>query len=174
MTILYSPQKHGFYFTDDSNAPSDAFAVSDQDHLIAINLPPGSTYSFTPDGVLTVSQPTAAYVLSQAIAAKLEEINSDFFYANSLPISYLGAMFQTDSDSQALISNVITASGGQLPTSFAWYDVSNNPVPMSFAQLQGLAQAILLRGQGLFSNKQAKKAAARNAPDLSTLSTIVF
>ena len=79
--MLYSPSAHstgassGFFFADDNNAPADSFPVSPADQNTAINLPAGSTYSFSPPispatvGTLTVAAPTAAWIAAQAAAA---------------------------------------------------------------------------------------------------------
>lgn len=105
---------------------------------------------------------------------QLAIIEDAYADANVAPIGYMGTTFQADANSQALIAAVLTASGGALPADFAWFDSNNQPVPMSFAQLQGLAGAILLRGQPLFVKKQMLKAAIRDAADIPTVEAIVW
>lgn len=75
MTTLYSPSAHAFYFPDDKNAPADSFLVSDADHMAAVNLPQGSSFSFaapgSPEniGALSVTLPTAEEIAAQVSAS---------------------------------------------------------------------------------------------------------
>jgi hypothetical protein len=175
MIIVYSPSAHagnqasGFYLSSDVKAPSDAFAVSSEDHNAAINLGEGWSYDFIPPespgltGTLVTKPPARSFVLSRAKMLRTDNINATYIDATNAPITYMGTSFQADAESQRLIAVAITASGGQLPEGFVWYDVDNKGVPMSFAELQGLASAIFMRGLPLLTQKQALKAAARSA-----------
>jgi len=185
MIILYSPSAHsttsfGFYFPDDKNAPADSFPALQSDQLIAVNLPAGSTYSFAAPvppaitGIISIVAPSTAYQVAQAQAMQLNAMESAYQAANALPISYMSTSFQADPGSQALIANVLQACGGSLPTGFQWFDVNNAGTTMTFAQLQGLAGAILMRGQPLFVNKQTKKAAIKAATSVTAVNAITF
>ena len=88
------------------------------------------------------------------------------------PLSYMNTQFQADSGSQALIAQVLAALGGQSPAGFGWYDISNTKVLMTYAELQMLAAQIMLRGQPLFDQRQARKAAIRDAQDIQTVEAI--
>ena len=185
MSIVYSPSSHaagasGFYFSDDKNAPADSFPVASCDQSAAINLPQGSTYSFAAptgsavSGTLSTAAPGNAYLLAQAQAVQISAIESAYETGNALPIAYMSTTFQADVDSQALIANVLQACGGSLPSGFEWYDSNNSGVVMSFAQLQGLAGTILMRGQPLFVNKQTKKALIKAATTVAAINAITF
>jgi len=103
---------------------------------------------------------------------KLQELQASYTKATELDIKYLKTTFQADSSSQDTITKVLTASGGTLPTGFAWLDVNNNQVQMTYAQLQGLANAILLRNQQLFIKYQSLKtkvASAKTQADLDLI-----
>jgi lysozyme family protein len=118
----------------------------------------------------------APYVkpLEQSQAEQLAAMETSYRAAVSLPISYMATTFQADAESQLLIAAVLTASGGTLPAGFAWFDTNNTPVTMDFAQLQGLAGSILLRGQPLFVTKQTKKAAIRAATTAQQVESIIW
>lgn len=119
---------------------------------------------------------SANELLAELTAAKdtqISLIESQYSVQSESAIVYMGTVFQADKESQVLIAHVLIASGGVLPPGFVWYDGSNQPVVMSYTQLQGLAAAILQRGQPLFIQKQDKKAQIRNATDITTITGIV-
>ena len=112
--------------------------------------------------------------LADEQSAQLILIDSAYDAANTLPIAYLNTTFQADQDSQVLIASVLTACGGALPAGFVWYDANNSPVSMTFADLQGLAASILVRGQPLFYKKQQLKAAIRAATTVAQVEAITW
>jgi len=118
----------------------------------------------------------APYVqsLSDAQSQQLALMDSSYAEAVTTPISYMGTTFQADQASQDLIASVLTAAGGALPAGFAWYDVNNAPVTMTFAELQGLAASILGRGQPLFIHKQTQKAAIRAASTVAQVQAVTW
>lgn len=113
-------------------------------------------------------------ILSDAQTARLVLIESSYATAMSANVAYLGTSFQADAASQQLIAAVLTASGGALPAGFGWYDINNTKVVMTFAQLQGLAGTILLRGQPLFEQKQARKSAIRSATTVAQVEAVTW
>jgi hypothetical protein len=117
---------------------------------------------------------TSATLLSDARAQQLLLMDSSYAIAVNLNIDYMGTIFQADATSQALIVAVLTASAGQLPPGFVWWDWRNVAQPMTFPQLQGLAGTILMRGQPLFAHCQTQKALIRAAVDIQTVQSIVW
>jgi len=118
----------------------------------------------------------APYVqsLASAQSVQIDLMDSSYQSAVTAPIAYMGTTFQADQASQDLIASVLTAAGGALPAGFAWYDVNNAPVTMTFAQLQGLAASILGRGQPLFIHKQTQKAAIRAASTVAQVQAVTW
>ena len=116
----------------------------------------------------------APYPVEKARGVGLIVIEQAYTAANAAPISYMSTTFQADDASQALMAQVLTALAGTTPPNFAWWDMNNVGVPMTNAQLAGLAQAILLRGQGYFAHKQALKAAIRAAADVATVQAVTW
>ena len=112
--------------------------------------------------------------LAQAQGAQLALMDSAYATAVAAPIGYLGTTFQADQASQVLIAGVLTACGGALPSGFTWYDINNVAVPVTFAQLQGFAAAILLRGQPLFVHCQSLKATIRAATTVAAVQAVVW
>ena len=124
------------------DAPDD---VSSQTHQVVngvISLKPGPT-------------------LAQAQLTQITTLEAAYTVAIQLPVSYMGSTFQADSDSQDLLTKCLVA--GAVPTGFYWLDAINEKVPMTFAQLQGLAGTMLMQGQIAFDNLQTKKTAVRAA-----------
>ena len=126
--------------------------------------------------LLTAAQITAATAptLAQAQVTQSALIVTDYYAASGAPIAYMGTTFQAGPPSQSLIAAVITASNGTLPTGFAWYDINNAPVAMTFVQLQGLAGEILLRGQPLYAHMQTQKAAIMAATTVTQVLAIAW
>jgi len=118
--------------------------------------------------------PSAAELLKEAKAAKLSELKAAYDAAISADIAYMNTAFQADPASQDMITKVLAASGGTLPAGFFWLDAGNNQVPMTYADLQGLANAILLRGQQEFAHYQSLKAQVKAAADVPTVQAIVW
>lgn len=137
-------------------------------------IPPTATKISDADGLMLAASKFTDYQLVNGVVAinpnltlelsrteQLALMDTSYTAAVTAPIAYMGTTFQTDQASQDLIAGVLTAAGGALPAGFAWYDTNNAPVAMTFADLQGLAAAILGRGQPLFNHKQTQKAAIR-------------
>jgi hypothetical protein len=116
----------------------------------------------------------APYPLTSAQSVQLALMDTEYTNVNAQPISYMGTTFQADAYSQQLIGQVLTASGGSLPSGFQWWDSTNTPVTMSYAQLATLAAQILFRGQGYFAHKQAQKVLIRAATSTTQVQSIVW
>lgn len=180
MQILFSPSSYkpgvasGFFTDDNPNLPDDCFEVSQSDHAKAINLSQGAIYSFSKSGALSVTPPNNDFFVAETQAAQIAAIELAYIAASTSPISYMNTQFQADSDSQDLISKVISTFGDALPDGFVWYDVNNVAVPVTHAQLQGLGIAIITRAQPLFINKQMKKSEIRNAKTVAAVNSITF
>jgi len=140
--------------------------------LIPDNVPVSIGWVY--DGFVLSVPVVPPLTLSRAQEIQLAVIESAYKTAVSKPIAYMGTEFQADAESQQLMASVITACGGSLPAGFAWFDTNNAPVAMSFTQLQGLAGAILLRGQPLFVTKQTKKAAIRAATTVQQVEAVTW
>jgi hypothetical protein len=88
----------------------------------------------------------------------------------------MGHVFQADSASQDILTKTLTSLNavGAVPDGFAWWDISNAPVPMTLAQLNGLAFAMLARGWEAFQHKQALKEAVRSAQIVDDVEIITW
>lgn len=116
-------------------------------------------------GLVTISDEDLVILrlptLEQVKTKKLTEIETAYNNEISANINYMNTEFQADKNSRELI--VATLSGGSLPDGFFWQDLNDDRIPMTYAELQGLAAAILDRGQLAFIKLQDLKVLVNRA-----------
>ena len=112
----------------------------------------------------------ALFIMKKPI--KIQELYKAYEIADSADIAYMNTTFQADKNSVDTLSKVLAV--GSVPTGFYWLDSLNNKVPMSYADLQGLANAILVRNQTNFDKFQTLKAQVKTATTQAELDTIVW
>jgi hypothetical protein len=115
---------------------------------------------------------TAAELLAAAQDAKLAELTAAYQGEIYRDVSYMGTTFQADDYSQTLVTKCVAP--GAVPNGFFWNDAANNPVPMTFQELQGLAGAMLAQGQAAFAKLQGYKSAVRSATDVAAVQAIAW
>jgi len=120
------------------------------------------------------ASPPASLQLSQAQTAQAAVLNNAYNNAIQQPVAYMGTAFQADAASQGTLNKALVALNGQVPSGFYWVDANNNQVAMTFAQLQGLAAAMMAQGWAAFQHLQAQKAAVRAAATLAAVQAIVW
>ena len=112
----------------------------------------------------------ALFIMSKP--TKLSELRTAYSDANELDINYIGTTFQADKSSQDLIVSVLSA--GSVPTGFFWVDATNNQVPMTYVELQGLSGSILTRNQTNFVKWQTLKAQIKVCTTQADIDAIVW
>ncbi len=113
-------------------------------------------------------------MLEEAKTLRVEYLRSMYEQEITSNVAYMNTEFQADEYSQDLITKTLTAAGGTLPADFFWLDAFNNPVPMTYADLQGLAATILQRGQAAFAKYQDLKAQVLAATTLEAVEAIFW
>ncbi|QMV32425.1 hypothetical protein 8G_00031 [Ralstonia phage Hyacinthe] len=108
--------------------------------------------------------------LTGAQVAQIAIIEIAYQAAIQQPVNYMGTTFQADNDSQAVLAKSLAA--GSVPTGFFWLDKNNAQVSMTFAQLQGLAGAMLAQGQAAFAKKTGLKQQIRGATTVAAVRAI--
>lgn len=106
-------------------------------------------------------KPTQIVDLNQAKSDQIATLINDYKTAIQLPVAYMSTTFQADEYSQNLLTKSLAP--GSVPNGFFWLDANNAKVQMTFAQLQGLALAMLNQGQTAFSKLQTLKDQVRAA-----------
>ena len=145
----------GFHFSGDSSAPDDSFIVNESDINVAINLSVGYTYSFAEStegevfGKMTITAPTAGYLLEKAKESKMIELNSSYRLAIVAPISYttiagVTASFTQTSDDNVKLQTAISESSLNKEWILnLWLDANGNAImPFVYDDLLGLALAM--------------------------------
>jgi hypothetical protein len=124
------------------------------------------------DGNITEHEdaPISSVTLEQSQATKLSEATNLYNASNQNNIAYMGTTFQADYKSQDMISKVLTA--GAVPSDFYWLDSTNTKIPMTYAQLQGLALILLERNQVNFNNLQTQKVAINTATTVAQVQSL--
>lgn len=125
------------------------------------------------DGALVPKPaPTAEQQLIVAQTQQLALLAAAYTDAIQQPVAYLDTSFQADESSQIGLTKVLVV--GAVPDGFFWLDANNAPVAMTFAQLQGLAAAMLTQGQTAFGKLQQLKSAVRAAVTVDEVAAVVW
>ena len=126
---------------------------------------------YVQNGILVVPPtPTAAQLLATARAAQIALLTESYAAAIQAPVPYMTTTFQADFASQDILVKSLAA--GAVPSGFAWYDVNNAPVPMTFVQAQGLVGVMLAQGQVAYVHLQNQKTAVLAATTISKIQAI--
>lgn len=123
-------------------------------------------------GVLIANPNAAALALSAVKTAQIATLTAAYNAAIQQPVSYMSTTFQADSGSQQTLTRCLVA--GSVPAGFYWLDANNVQVPMTFAQLQGLASAMLVQGQAAFTRLQARKASVNGAATIASVQAVAW
>jgi hypothetical protein len=66
------------------------------------------------------------------------------------------------------------SKAGATPTGFYWVSADNTQVPFSYADIQGLAAAMLSQGWSAFAHLQAQKAIVNASSTVSAVQGVVW
>jgi len=123
----------------------------------------------------------AAPILPAAQKKQIALLTQSYLTAISQPVSYTSAggitkLFQADPSSISNLQNVTIglAKAGDTPPGFYWMAADNTQVPFTYADLQGLAEAILIQGWTAFQHLQSQKAAVGVATTLTDVESVVW
>lgn len=116
--------------------------------------------------------PTADQQLAVAQTQQLSLLAAAYSAAIQQPVAYLDTSFQADDASQIALTKVLVV--GDVPYGFFWLDANNARVTMTFAQLQGLAAAMLMQVQTAFSKLQQLKSAVREVAIVEAVAAVVW
>lgn len=124
--------------------------------------------------------PTSGFLLDQARGAKVGALVLAYQQAVAEPVTFTATdgvprAYQADAASISNLQNAILGLDvvGVTPNGFYWIAADNTKVPFTYADLQGLAGAMLTRGWAAFQRLQDRKtsvAAATSAADVAAIS----
>jgi hypothetical protein len=109
--------------------------------------------------------------LSESAKTKRTKLTQSYQAAIQQNVAYSGTTFQADTASQQALTAALAA--GAVPAGFAWLDANNVWVPMTYAQLQGLAGVMLAQGFTAFQRLQTRKTATRAALTVEEVDAVI-
>lgn len=129
----------------------------------------------------TMLETTVASDLSKAKVNQINSLKESYNTAIQQPVSYTSAggvtkIFQADSGSVYNLQNVLLGlSGlGVVPSGFYWVSQDDTHVPFTYADLQGLAEAMFTQGLMAFQHLQTQKNAVNAATTVSSVQSIIW
>ena len=131
----------------------------------------GGGWSYT-NGVWTSNQIADQVILPARRAEKIAQFTALATAEVYADISYLGRTYNTDPSRRALLAQVLALD--EVPENMYWRDTSGVPQPMTYADLQGLGQAILVRGLAIDTNLMTKTALVNAATTAAEIDAIVW
>jgi hypothetical protein len=125
--------------------------------------------------------PTAEQLLATAKTSQLTVLAAGYQTAIVQPVSYASVggvtkKFQADAGSVANVQATLAglSKAGATPTGFYWVSADNTQVPFSYADIQGLAAAMLSQGWSAFAHLQAQKAIVNASSTVSAVQGVVW
>lgn len=123
---------------------------------------------------------TLPVLLAQIQLAQVATVAAAYQSAISQPVSFTTAgkvskTFQADPGSIANLQGILAAfTASTLPTGFYWVSQDNTQVPVTYADLQGLAAAMGAQGWTAFQRLQTAKAAIAAATTAAAVQAVAF
>jgi hypothetical protein len=131
--------------------------------------------------LVSVPAPTAAQLLAQAQQAQIATLTAAYQAAIAQPVSYTSKggvtkTYQADPQSLSNLQNSLLGfqAAGATPNGFYWVASDNTQVPFTYADLQGLAAAMLAQGWAAFQQLQTLKAHVNAATTVSAVQAVVW
>ena len=128
--------------------------------------------------------PTDVEILAMVQATQIVKITNEYnANISTAVISFttdkdVTKTYQVDPASQTYAQSTLVALSQMpvpaTPAGFYWVSSDNTHVPFTFADIQGLAQAMFAQGVVAFQNYQAKKAAIRAATTVAEVQAITY
>jgi Domain of unknown function (DUF4376) len=119
--------------------------------------------------------------ISQVQTNRIATLQAAYDAAIVVPVAYtsragVAKTYQADPASVANLQAALAGLGaaGATPTGFYWVAADNTQVPFTFADLQGLAAAMLAQGWAAFQHLQTQKAAVRAAATVADVQAVVW
>ena len=125
------------------------------------------------------SVPTQAeidvYELDKARVEQIQLLKKGFNNQAYGLVAFKGTTFQADEESRArLLSTLAAWTATTLPAGFFWTDSLNNPVPMTYAELQNLLATGATQFFTAFQRLQTQKVAINNATTVIDIQKVVW
>ncbi len=138
-------------------------------------------FTGTPNAAqLEAAFPTyAATLLAAAQAAQASVLQAAYAAACAQPVSFttkagVSTTFQADPASATVLQQTLAglSASQATPSGFFWLAADNTQVPFAYADLQGLAGAMLSQGWTAFQHLQTQKAAVAGATTVAAAQAV--
>ncbi len=133
------------------------------------------------NGVVTVTYPLADVALAAGQATQNGVLAGAYANAVVQPVAYtsqaaVAKTYQADPGSVANLQASLAgfAAAQATPAGFYWVAADNTQVPFTYADLQGLAAAMLAQGWTAFQHLQTQKAAVNAATTLAAVQAVTW
>lgn len=170
----------GFYDSADSpvppGVPAIAITTAEWQQCLAN---PG--YTVQAGALIAPAAPTPAQLLAQAQVVQMQVLESAYTAAIQGPVNYtsVGGIAQTYQANEKSVRRLeqmlnVFAKAQATPSGFYWVAADNVRVPFTFADLQGLAEAMGTPGVIAFQHLQTLKAEVLAASNVSEVQAIAW
>lgn len=116
--------------------------IAEADYPVAENWMPSNDASIGDlfvDGLFVPSELS----IEDARSRKIEELKQDYYFVTTQPIEFNGFTWAASKEDQDLLVSVLAV--GSVPQGMYWRDLTKTARPMTYSDLQALANAILAR-----------------------------
>jgi hypothetical protein len=153
----------------------------------------GDAIPVPPDMLMTILANPSAFIwtgteivrkpptLQQAKSEQIAAIRQSYQQAIQKPVSYTSNdgstnTYQSDPGSVANLQSMLLAFAETqvVPSGFYWVAADNSRVPFTYADMQGLAQAIGTQAAEAFRRFQTQKSAVRSATTVSDVQAVTW
>jgi hypothetical protein len=129
----------------------------------------------------TLIAPPSAQLFAQAQAAHIALLRTAYQQAIQQPVTYTSKggvtkTYQADPGSVSNLQSMLLAFSATqtVPSGFYWVSADNTQVPFTYADMQGLAQALGTQGAAAFQHLQTQKAAILAATTVDAVQAITW
>lgn len=163
----------GFYDSEDSPPPKGVatIEITEEQWMTCLQNP---GWTVKGGALVEPPPPDPAQILVAAQRARIAILSAAYVDAVSAPVTYGAHTFQADPQSVANLQAMLTAFAPTktAPEGFYWLAADNTQVPFTYADIEGLAQAIGVQAFAAFQKLQTLKAQVRAAADVATVNNI--
>lgn len=129
----------------------------------------------------TVPPPTEAELVAAAQVPQIAALQNAYNAAIQSPVAYTSKAgvtktYQATPQSVANLTQMLLAfqASGSVPTGFYWVAADNTQVPFSYADMQGLAEALGAQGAAAFQTLQPLKQQVNEASTVEAVQAVVW
>lgn len=171
----------GYYDSVDSPVPDGVTAIEITDAAWQACIAAQSPYTVENGTLVAPVEPTGEELLADAQATQISALYAAYNTAIAGGVTYtskggIAKAYQSDTGSinDVLQMQAAFQAAGAMPAGFYWVATDNTQVPFTYADVQGLANAMGLLGVSSFAQLQTLKAQVKAATTVAAVQAIVW